>query len=116
MVRLQDYRDLEESEAFDKIVSVGMYEHVGRANMGTYFEKLRRALKTDGLVLNHGITTTNPDGRSNGPIGGTFIDRFVFPGGELPHLSQVVNQIGRHGFDVLDVESLRPHYATTLAL
>jgi cyclopropane-fatty-acyl-phospholipid synthase len=112
-IRLQDYRDLPAGESYDKVVSVGMYEHVGLANLPVYFAVLRRAVKPQGLVLNHGITTADPEGGSLGP-GGDFIDRFVFPGGALPHLSRVVQEMARQGFDVLDVESLRPHYAATL--
>ncbi|MGH7088560.1 MAG: class I SAM-dependent methyltransferase, partial [Stellaceae bacterium] len=114
-VRLQDYRDILGEAQFDKIVSVGMYEHVGRANLGRYFAALHRLAKPNGLVLNHGITTTDPLGRPQGPAGGSFIDRFVFPGGELPHISLVLQEMARQGFDVIDVESLRPHYAATLA-
>src|SRR6185312_3719816 len=113
-IRLQDYRDLTGEAEFDKIVSVGMYEHVGHANLPRYFAGLHRLVKPNGLVLNHGITTTDPRGVSRGLAGGSFIDRFVFPGGELPHIAQVVRHLSQQGFDVLDVESLRPHYAATL--
>jgi cyclopropane-fatty-acyl-phospholipid synthase len=113
-IRLQDYRDLAGDEEFDKIVSVGMYEHVGHANMPLYFATLRRLLRTGGLLLNHGITTTDPAGKSKGPAGGSFIDRFVFPGGELPHIAQVMGEISRQELEILDVECLRPHYAATL--
>jgi cyclopropane-fatty-acyl-phospholipid synthase len=113
-IRLQDYRDIGGGERFDKIVSVGMYEHVGRAHMPLYFRILGRHLKPGGLVLNHGIATTDPDGRSRGPTGGSFIDRFVFPGGELPHLSRVIHEMAGQDLEVIDVESLRPHYAATL--
>ncbi|HEX3882342.1 MAG TPA: cyclopropane-fatty-acyl-phospholipid synthase family protein [Stellaceae bacterium] len=114
-IRLEDYRDLSGEAEFDKIVSVGMYEHVGHANMPRYFETLHRLVKPNGVVLNHGITTTDPRGVACGPAGGGFLDRFVFPGGELPHIGQVVRHLSEQGFDVLDVESLRPHYAATLA-
>jgi cyclopropane-fatty-acyl-phospholipid synthase len=113
-LRLQDYRDIPGEGAFDKIVSVGMYEHVGRGNLPLYFATLRRLLRTGGMVLNHGITTGDPEGGSSGPPGGGFIDRYVFPGGELPHISQVLREMARAGLDVVDVESLRPHYAATL--
>ena len=66
------------------------------------------------MVLNHGITTGDPEGGSRGPPGGGFIDRYVFPGGELPHVSQVMREMARAGLEVLDVECLRPHYAQTL--
>ncbi len=113
-IRLQDYRDLSGEAAFDKIVSVGMYEHVGHRNLPLYFATLARLVRPHGLVLNHDITTTDPEGRPRSPAGGSFIDRFVFPGGELPHIARVVQEIGGQGLDVLDVESLRPHYAMTL--
>jgi cyclopropane-fatty-acyl-phospholipid synthase len=113
-VRLQDYRDIPGESAFDKIVSVGMYEHVGRANLPLYFATIRRLLRDGGIALNHGITTGDPEDASLGPPGGGFIDRYVFPGGELPHLSRVVREMARQGLEVLDVECLRPHYAETL--
>jgi cyclopropane-fatty-acyl-phospholipid synthase len=113
-IRLEDYRDLAGAEQFDKIVSVGMYEHVGRANMPLYFATLYRLLRAGGLLLNHGITTADPAGRSKGPAGGSFIDRFVFPGGELPHIAQVLRDMVQQELEILDVESLRPHYAATL--
>lgn len=113
-IRLQDYREIPGEGGFDKIVSVGMYEHVGRSNHPVYFATIRRLLKEEGLLLNHGITTSNPAGGSSGPAGGDFINRYVFPGGELSHIGQVLAELGRADFDVLDVESLRPHYAMTL--
>ncbi|MBV8591908.1 MAG: class I SAM-dependent methyltransferase [Acetobacteraceae bacterium] len=76
---------------FDKIVSVGMYEHVGIANYPVYFGAIARLLKPGGTVLNHGITARNPQGRVEGPPGGgEFIERFVFSGGELPHISRAL--------------------------
>jgi cyclopropane-fatty-acyl-phospholipid synthase len=113
-IRLQDYRDVEGEGAFDKIVSVGMYEHVGLANQPTYFATLARLLKPGGIVLNHGITVTDPDGRPQGPAGGEFIDRYVFPGGELRHLSRVIYEVAKAGLETVDIEDLRPHYARTL--
>ena len=114
-VRLQDYRDIREEGGFDKVVSVGMYEHVGIGNLGTYFSGMARLLKPGGIALNHGITAGDPDGRATGPAGGDFIDRYVFPGGEIPHLSRVVYEVSRAGLEVTDVEDLRPHYARTLS-
>ena len=113
-VRLGDYRDLDDVEGFDKVVSVGMYEHVGLRNLGAYFETMARLLKPGGIALNHGITAGDPDSRSQGPAGGDFIDRYVFPGGEIPHLSRVVYEVARAGLEVTDIEDLRPHYARTL--
>lgn len=113
-IRLQNYRDLADEEPFDKIVSVGMYEHVGLANLGSYFATVARLLRPGGAFLNHGIVTTDPEGRPRGPPGGEFIDRYVFPGGALPNLPRVVLEFARAGLEVADIEDLRPHYARTL--
>jgi cyclopropane-fatty-acyl-phospholipid synthase len=113
-VRLQDYREIPGESKFDKIVSVGMYEHVGIANLPLYFGTIARLLKPGGVALNHGITSGDRDGRAQGPPGGEFIDKYVFPGGELPHLSRVVYEIAGAGLEILDVEDLRPHYPRTL--
>lgn len=113
-IRLADYRDIDGTAAFDKIVSVGMYEHVGTANRPLYFGKLFGLLRDNGLLLNHGITTADPSGKSAGPRGGAFIERYVFPGGELPHIARVTQEMADQRFEVLDVENLRPHYAATL--
>lgn len=114
-LRLEDYRALKGEASFDKIVSVGMYEHVGHDNRPLYFATLARLLKANGLLLNHGITATDPGGGRSGPPGGGFIDRFVFPGGELPHIARAIGEMAAQGLDVLDVENLRPHYAATLS-
>ncbi|MBV9965564.1 MAG: class I SAM-dependent methyltransferase [Alphaproteobacteria bacterium] len=113
-IRCQDYRDVSDTGGFDKIVSVGMYEHVGIANLPLYFQTIARLLKPGGMALNHGITAGDRDGAAQGPPGGEFIDRFVFPGGALPHLSKVIYEIAGAGLEVLDVEDLRPHYPPTL--
>ena len=110
-VRLCDYRDLEGE--YDKIASVGMFEHVGLKNLPVYFGKIRSLLKNDGVVLNHGITTSNVDNRPMQLGAGDFIDRYVFPDGELPHLSLVTAEMAKAGLEVADVESLRRHYART---
>jgi cyclopropane fatty-acyl-phospholipid synthase-like methyltransferase len=91
-----------------------MYEHVGRANLPRYFATIARLLKPGGLMLNHGITAADRDGRVEGPPGGEFIDRFVFPGGELPHISRALYEIAGAGLEIIDVEDLRPHYPPTL--
>lgn len=110
-VELRDYRDLDGE--FDRIASVGMFEHVGLKNLPLYFGKIRSLLTSDGLVLNHGITTSDTSARWM-PLGaGEFIDRYVFPEGELPHLSQVLRDMADAGLEVADVESLRRHYART---
>ncbi len=113
-IRLQDYRDIPEQPQFDKIVSVGMYEHVGIANLPQYFAIIARLLKEGGAVLNHGITVSDRDGHAKGPPGGEFIDRYVFPGGELPHISRVLYEIAGAGLEVTDMEDLRSHYPPTL--
>lgn len=115
-VRLQDYRDVPEIGGYDKIASVGMFEHVGLKNLPLYFGQLRRLLKDGGLVLNHGITSSHPDSRSVGMGAGEFIDRYVFPHGELPHISLVLREMSAAGLEVADVESLRRHYARTCGL
>ncbi|THG79499.1 methyltransferase domain-containing protein [Pseudomonas sp. A-1] len=109
-----DYRDLPGDGRFDKVVSVGMFEHVGHANLALYFQTLQRAVKPGGLVMNHGITARHTDGRPVGRGGGAFIDRYVFPHGELPHLATAVARMSEAGLEVVDVESLRLHYARTL--
>lgn len=113
-VRVQDYRDIPETNGFDKVVSVGMYEHVGLANLPIYFGTVGRVLKPGGIALNHGITSGDRNGRAQGPPGGEFIDKYVFPGGELPHLSRVLYEIAGAGLEPLDIEDLRPHYPLTL--
>ena len=110
-VELRDYRDAEGE--FDRIASVGMFEHVGLNKLPAYFRKIRALLAPDGLVLNHGITTSDTEARWM-PLGaGEFIDRYVFPDGELPHISRVLRDMSEAGLEVADVESLRRHYART---
>lgn len=113
-VRLMDYRDLPESEPFDKIASIGMFEHVGRKNFPAYFGKIYRLLKPGGLVLNHGITLAEVDSSELGSGIGEFIEQYVFPGGELSHVSRVTEAMSRQKLECWDVECLRPHYAKTL--
>ena len=112
-VRLQDYRDLPEEGVFDKIASVGMFEHVGVKNLREYFAGMRRLLRDGGLALNHGITATDPESRWVGLGAGEFIHRYVFPHGELPHISLVLREMAHAGLEATDVESLRRHYAKT---
>lgn len=107
-IELKDYRDLEGS--FDKIASVGMFEHVGQRRMKNYFSTLNRLLRPGGLVLNHGIMRPE-SARDNAET--LFMRRKVFPGGEIPRLSLVIAAAEQAGFEVLDVENLRPHYAVT---
>ena len=113
-MELVDYRQLDESEPYDKIASVGMFEHVGRARLPEYFAKIRRLLKPGGLLLNHGITAGGTRNHQLGSGLGDFIDKYIFPGGELEHVSYVLEQTADAGLEALDVENLRPHYAKTL--
>jgi cyclopropane-fatty-acyl-phospholipid synthase len=111
---LLDYRDLPEDEPWQKIASVGMFEHVGRARLPGYFAKIRRLLEPGGLLLNHGITA---GGTRNAELGagiGDFIERYIFPGGELLHIAHVLGAMAEQGLEGLDTENLRPHYAKTL--
>ena len=109
-----DYRDVPEHESFDKIASVGMFEHVGKRNLPVYFEKVYQLLKPGGVVLNHGITTNSLEDGALGSDVGTFVDEYVFPGGQLVHVSRVVREMAMQGLESWDVESLRPHYGNTL--
>jgi len=113
-VRLQDYRDISDHESFDKIASVGMFEHVGKRNLGTYFAKIAHLLRPGGLVLNHGITTNSLLGAQLGGGIGEFVDEYVFPGGELVHVTTAIEEMSRQGLEVWDAECLRPHYVRTL--
>jgi len=113
-LQLLDYRDLPQDGRFDKVVSVGMFEHVGHANLELYTQRLFGAVKEGGLVMNHGITAKHLDGRPVGRGAGEFIGRYVFPNGELPHVSRISAEISEAGLEVVDVESLRMHYAKTL--
>jgi len=113
-VELRDYLDLAEEEAYDKIASIGMFEHVGIANYPRYFGKIRRLLKPGGLVLNHGITHNWPGASSLGSGIGDFIEEYVFPGGQLAHVSRVIQGLAAEGLELIDAEALREHYARTL--
>jgi cyclopropane-fatty-acyl-phospholipid synthase len=113
-VELRDYRLLEEDKPFDKIASVGMFEHVGSANMGTYFRKIHALLKPGGLAMNHGITSGQLDYAQLGAGLGDFIEKYIFPGGELLHVTKILRETSAAGLEMLDTENLRPHYARTL--
>lgn len=116
-IRLQDYRDMEVRDGlFDKITSVGMFEHVGLAHLGAYFAKISTLLRDGGLVLNHGITSTDPNSGAT-PLGAAeFIHKYVFPNGELPHISLALKGMQSAGLEALEVECLRRHYTRTLSL
>jgi cyclopropane-fatty-acyl-phospholipid synthase len=104
--RLTDYRDLD--EPFDRIVSVGMLEHVGAPNFRTYFETINRLLADDGVALVHAIGKMHGPGATN-----AFTQKYIFPGGYIPGLSEVVTAIEQAGLWITDVEILRVHYAET---
>jgi cyclopropane-fatty-acyl-phospholipid synthase len=113
-VQLIDYLDLPEDAHYDKVASVGMFEHVGIANFRRYFGKINRILKPGGFVLNHGITHNWPGPTSLGSGIGDFVEEYVFPGGELAHVSQVIDGLAAEGLELVDAEALREHYAKTL--
>jgi cyclopropane-fatty-acyl-phospholipid synthase len=111
---LLDYRDLPEDTPYDKIASVGMFEHVGLAHMPAYFAKIHRLLVPGGLVVNHGITAGSIEPGQLGAGMGDFIGKYIFPGGELLHTSLVLRDMAVGGLEMVDTENLRPHYARTL--
>jgi cyclopropane-fatty-acyl-phospholipid synthase len=108
-VRVQDYREVADGP-YDKIASVGMYEHVGASRLGRYMRRLRELSRPGGLILNHGIVrlTSGPRQRDS------FIWRYVFPDGELHPVGRVVGSMEAAGLELRDTESLREHYALTL--
>ena len=105
-VKLVDYRELK-SRKFDKIVSVGMLEHVGQDHLSEYFRAIDNLLNDNGVSLLHCIT---------GIVGGnnTWIDKYIFPGGYVPAITELINCMSERNFDVIDVENLRLHYGRTL--
>jgi cyclopropane-fatty-acyl-phospholipid synthase len=111
---LLDYRELPEQQPYDKIASVGMFEHVGPVNMAAYFGKIHRLLAPGGLVMNHGITAGSLHPAQLGSGMGEFIGKYIFPGGELLHPSLVLREMAVSGLEMVDTENLRPHYARTL--
>ncbi|QYF95702.1 cyclopropane-fatty-acyl-phospholipid synthase family protein [Massilia sp. PAMC28688] len=113
-IRLQDYRDI--TGSFDRIASVGMFEHVGVRALPHYFGRIRELLTDDGLALNHGITSTSASSGAAPHGAGDFIDEYVFPHGELAHLGTVLKTMQEGGLEALDVENLRRHYARTCSL
>jgi cyclopropane-fatty-acyl-phospholipid synthase len=113
-VELRDYLDLPEDVLYDKIASVGMFEHVGIKRFPSYFGKIMRILTPGGFVLNHGITHNALGADSLGSGIGDFVEEYVFPGGELAHVSKVIEGMAAQGLEVIDAEALREHYAKTL--
>ncbi|MGI6686675.1 MAG: class I SAM-dependent methyltransferase [Bacillota bacterium] len=108
-VRLMDYRDLAKSgEKFDKVVSVGMVEHVGHVNLPKYFSAVEKLLVPQGVSLLHSIT-----GLIEGPCN-KWILKYIFPGGYIPSIRELIGLLPDYDFHLLDVESLRLHYAQTL--
>ena len=105
--RLEDYRNL--NEKFDRIVSVGMFEHVGKKFYKTYFNTVSKLLSEDGIALIHTIGSINPP-RDPQP----WINKYIFPGGYTPSLSEVALPIEKSGLILSDIEVLRKHYAHTL--
>lgn len=113
-VRRMDYRDVPEIGGYDKIASVGMFEHVGRGRLQAYFDKIAALLAPGGLVLNHGITAAAPAAGGLGSGIAEFVEEYVFPGGELVHAAEVLRAASGSGLECLDAENLRPHYGKTL--
>ena len=113
-MRLIDYRQLPAHGEFDRVASIGMFEHVGRAQLDAYFARLLALVKPGGLVLNHGITAGGLHNDALGAGMGDFIEKHIFPGGELVHVAQVAQSLAAGGLELLDAENLRPHYARTL--
>ncbi len=111
-IRLQDYREVSDGP-FDAISSVGMGEHVGTSTYAEYAAILFRQLKAGGTLLNHQIGARDPSAAASGD-GPSFINRYVFPDGELVPLATTVTLVEEAGFEIRDVEALRPHYALTL--
>ncbi len=119
-IEVRDYRDFPPNIQFDKIVSVGMIEHVGRSNLARYFDETAHLLRPGGLFLCHGIVDTR---KPLGPIANaieqrtwrrwSFLEQYVFPGGEVLRPSEMLSAAETAGFEVRDLESLREHYALT---
>jgi cyclopropane-fatty-acyl-phospholipid synthase len=110
-VEVGDYRDLDEPEGYDKLASVGMFEHVGGALLPAYFERAARLLRPGGVFLNHGIARLGGGPARSRP---SFVGRYVFPDGELVPLAVMLAAAEEAGFETRDVESLREHYVLTL--
>jgi cyclopropane-fatty-acyl-phospholipid synthase len=111
-VELRDYRDLAGASIYDKVASVGMFEHVGLKNLPVYFSTVHRLLKPHGLFLNHGITHDSEGWQKS--LSTEFINRYVFPDGQLDNISNIQHAMETARFEIADVEALRSHYALTL--
>ena len=110
-IRLQDYREVPDSD-FDAISSVGMSEHVGDSKLDLYFSQLHSRIKDKGRILNHCITRPNSESKAKA---GAFIDRYIFPDGELTAPSRVTQALHNAGFELRHSENFREHYGKTLA-
>ncbi|HWQ43682.1 MAG TPA: cyclopropane-fatty-acyl-phospholipid synthase family protein [Desulfosporosinus sp.] len=106
-VQLLDYREIK-NQVFDRVVSVGMLEHVGREHLDEYFASVQKLLIDGGISLLHSITGRDEHGTNS------WIDKYIFPGGYIPMASELISQMERHNFYLLDLESLRSHYTRTL--
>lgn len=106
-VQLLDYREIKSRE-FDRIVNVGMLEHIGKDHLAAYFTQVKNLLRPAGLSMLHCITGLTESGTN------TWIDKYIFPGGYIPSIGLLINEIINQDFQVLDVENLRRHYAKTL--
>lgn len=114
-IALLDYRAIDESKAFDKIVSIGMVEHVGRNNLKVYFEKAYRLLRPGGVFLNHGITLLHDTFKTERQMKNGFFAKYIFPDGDIQPLTYILEVATKETkFEIRDVESLREHYAMTL--
>ncbi len=111
-VELLDYRDLKGESVYDKVASVGMFEHVGLKNLPVYFSTVHRLLKPHGLFLNHGITHDSEGWQKS--LSTEFINRYVFPDGQLDNISNIEHVMESARFEIADVEAMRAHYALTL--
>ena len=116
-IEIRSYEDLD--GAFDKIASIGMFEHIGRANDHTYFSTVHRLLKPGGLYMHHAISRRAKRTRSGfrrKSAEHRALVKYIFPGGELDHLGMSIENLEGHGFEVHDVENLREHYGRTCRL
>jgi len=111
-VRIQDYRDV--TGKFERITSVGMFEHVGLKNLRSYFAKIESLLTDNGVVMNHGITSCDVDSKISHWGADDFMDNYVFPDSETPHIALTLKEMCGAGLEPVDVENLRRHYVYTL--
>jgi cyclopropane-fatty-acyl-phospholipid synthase len=112
-IELKDFRQV--TGEYDKIASIGMFEHVGLANHDGYFAKMRDLLRVRGLLLNHSIARrSRPGGFKNSPTMYAAVQKYIFPGGELDHIGSSLAHLENNEFDIHDVEGWREHYALTL--